>query len=117
MGPMRGDSDPPGLLRWTVCRSFLRQSVHRRYGRRNVRAGKVVALVEQRLPCRSGKRVGEAIAKVQSCWMPSLAVLPPGSPRRFELGDGDRDGFDCRMLKESIQLAAGLCPASTLDHD
>lgn len=91
--------------------------MQRRYGCRNVGAGKVVALVEQRFPCRSSKRVGEAVTIVQPCRMPALAEPSPGTPRRFEMGGGDRDGFDCCMLKERVQLAAGLRPASTLNHD
>jgi hypothetical protein len=69
-----------------------------------VRFREVGPLEEERRVQRDGETVGEAISKVQACFVTPLAVLPEARSRCRHLVGIDRNRRDAERLQQSIEL-------------
>lgn len=84
---------------------------------RNVGAGEVIPLEQQRLGGDSGKRVSEAVPKVQGRRMPALTETPPGLTCGLKMFPRDGLRLDAGSLQKCVELMARLRSAPALDYD
>ena len=82
----------------------------------DVCSGEISPLRKQRFSGSFCQSVGKAVAKIESRWVPSLSVLPPGRAR--EVGLFSIDGHDLQIGAddEKIELAAGGFSLSAFDN-
>jgi hypothetical protein len=69
------------------------------------------------MPGSLGERVCEAVAEVQSGWMPSFAVSPPAAHRPSGKVCIDRDDVDLGVPEESIGNILSGRPEPGFDDD
>lgn len=103
------------LRTWSVRRA--NGPKRRWYRSRNVRVGKVIALVKKRLIGHPGERVGETVSKIQCRWMPALSKAPPGLSCCLQMFGGYWSRWDSGDVEECVQLVTAPQAASALDHD
>ena len=55
-----------------------------------------------------GERIGEAIAEIETGWMPALAEIVEGLPCEMGLADSERLDYDAGPAEKHIALADGF---------
>ena len=74
-------------------------SVHKR----QICLGKVIANEQQWLPGSARHRIGEAVTKIQPCWMPALAETLKRCDGNAPVGFGQRHNLDPSLVEEPRQ--------------
>lgn len=83
----------------------------------SVRAGEIIALEQQRLPCHIGKRIRETVARIQRRRMPAHAEVPPRYPCSCQVFGHNRYRLDRGVLKECVEFMACFRTATALNHN
>ena len=78
---------------------------------------KVLALEQQRLAASPRQRVRKAVAVIQRRGVTSLAIAPPGAPRRIGLFRIDGDDLSADLEQPKIKLTPARIPQPSLEHD
>src|SRR5947207_8120205 len=77
--------------------------------------GEIVALEEERLARRAGKRVGEHVAEIEPSGVTSLAEPPVRLSRLRHVFRVDGDHYDIRFVDQQIEFAPTRLALSCLD--
>lgn len=75
----------------------------------------VVSLAEQGRSGSSGKSVGTAIAKVQCCWVSSLAEALPSLPGQAKMVRSERGDVEHQLIAKGVEDQAAGWPLAGLD--